>query len=164
MPLFSDSNVGLVYSRGYTVKTDNYGNILKKPYATDSYFKEIVRYRDLLEKSYIGTTSQLVTKKSVLLQINGLDESLPSRQDYDLCLRIAKLYRCLGGVNEYQHLFIQNIYNENHITATASVSMKGYQMLFLKYKSDIYQIDDAPGNGVIVLHTMRYTEKLILYF
>ena len=141
MPLFSDSSVGLVYSRGYTVKTDNYGNILKKPYATDSYFKEIVRYRDLLEKNYIGTTSQLVTKKSVLLQINGFDESLPSRQDYDLCLRIAKHYRCLG-VNEY--LFIHNIHSENQITANASVNMKGYQMLFRKYKSDIYQIADAP--------------------
>lgn len=141
IPLFSNSNVGLVYSRGYTVKVDDYGNILKKPYATDSYFKEIVRYRDLLEKNYIGTTSQLVVKKSVLLQINGFDESLPSRQDYDLCLRIAKHYRCLG-VNEY--LFIHNIHRENQITANASINMKGYQMLFHKYKSDIYQIADAP--------------------
>lgn len=141
MPLFSDPSVGLVYSRGYTVKTDNCSNIIKKPYATDNYFKEFVRYSDLLEKNYIGTTSQLVTKKSVLLQINGFDESLPSRQDYDLCLRIAKHYQCLG-VNEY--LFIHNIHSENQITANASINMKGYQMLFRKYKSDIYQIADAP--------------------
>ena len=51
MPLFPDPSVGLVYSRDYTIKTDNYGNILKKPYATDNYFEEIVRYRDLLEKN-----------------------------------------------------------------------------------------------------------------
>lgn len=141
MPLFSNSNVGLVYSRGYTVKTDSHGNISKEPYATDRYFKEEVHYNDLLEKNYIGTTSQLVVKKTVLTQINGFDKSLPSRQDYDLCLRIAKHYRCLGA-NEY--LFIHNIHGKNQITANAIINMKGYQILFQKYKSDIYQIADAP--------------------
>lgn len=141
MPLFSNSNVGLVYSRGYTIKTDDHGNILKTPYATDRYFKAEVRYKDLLKKNYIGTTSQLVVKKAILVQINGFDESLPSRQDYDLCLRIAHHYRCLG-VDEY--LFMHNIHGENQITANATVNMKGYQILFKKYKSDIYQIEDAP--------------------
>lgn len=141
MPLFSNSNVGLVYSRGYTVKTDDHGNILKKPYATDHYFKAEVYYKDLLEMNYIGTTSQLIVKKAVLIQINGFDESLPSRQDYDLCLRIAQHYRCLGA-DEY--LFIHNIHSEKQITANATVNMRGYQNLFQKYKTDIYQIDDAP--------------------
>lgn len=141
MPLFSGSNIGLVYSRGYTVKTDEYGNILKVPYATDPYFRTEVYYKDLLEQNYIGTTTQLIVKKAALIQINGFDESLPSRQDYDLCLRIAKQYRCIG-VNEY--LFIHNIHNESQITANAITNMKGYQILFQKYKSDIYQITDAP--------------------
>lgn len=141
MPLFSSSNIGLVYSRGYTVKADEYGNILRVPYATDSYFKTEVNYKDLLQQNYIGTTTQLIVKKTALIQINGFDEFLPSRQDYDLCLRIAKQYRCIG-VNEY--LFIHNIHDEGQITANAITNMKGYLILFQKYKYDIYQITDAP--------------------
>lgn len=141
MPLFSEFNVGLVYSRGYTVKTDNHDNKLTIPYATDCYYKTEVCYKDLLEKNYIGTTSQLVVRKSVLTQINGFDESLPSRQDYDLCIRIARNYRCLG-VDEY--LFLHYIHSTEQITANAYNNMKGYQLLFQKYRSDIFQINDAP--------------------
>ena len=161
MPLFADSNVGLVYSRGYTVKIDDYGNRQKKPYATDSYFKENVSYKDLLEKNYIGTTSQLVVTKSVLVQINGFDESLPSRQDYDLCLRVAKYYRCLG-VSEY--LFIHNIHGENQITANSFVNMKGYQMLFNKYKSDIYRTADAPRKWCYRITRNAFYGKFYIIF
>ena len=141
MPLFSAPDVGLVYSRGYTVKTNNSENALTEPYATDRYYKTEVHYNDLLEKNYIGTTSQLVVRRSVLMQINGFDESLPSRQDYDLCLRIARHYRCVG-VDD--HLFLHYIHGKNQITANANINMKGYQLLFQKYKSDIYQIKEAP--------------------
>lgn len=162
MPLFLNSNVGLVYSRGYTVKTDDHGNIIKVPYATDRYFKTEVHYNDLLEKNYIGTTSQLVVKKEILVQINGFDESLPSRQDYDLCLRIARHYRCLG-VDAY--LFMHNIHSENQITANATVNMKGYQILFRKYKSDIYQVPDAPRKWCYrITRNALYGKYYVVFF
>ena len=141
IPLLSEENVGLVYSRGYTIHTNSANQTLKTPYSTDCYYKTEVTYKDLLEKNYIGTTTQLVVKKSVLIHIDGFDESLPSRQDYDLCLRISRYYRCLG-VDDY--LFMHYIHSSNQITANAFVNMCGYQMLFEKYKSDIYQINDAP--------------------
>lgn len=141
MPLFSEHNVGLVYSRGYTVTTENQNNALTTPYATDRYYKTEVHYNDLLEKNYIGTTSQLVVRRSILMQIQGFDESLPSRQDYDLCLRIARHYRCVG-VDDY--LFVHYIHGKNQITANATINMKGYELLFKKYISDIYQTKDAP--------------------
>ena len=140
MKLFSEDNVGLVYSRGYTIKK-TIDNISQIPYATDSYYKTEVTYLDLLEKNYIGTTTQLVIKKSALIHINGFDEALPSRQDYDLCLRIACDFRCLG-VNEY--LFIHYIHDKGQITANAYINMKGYQLLFKKFKTDIYRVNDAP--------------------
>lgn len=162
MPLFSASNIGLVYSRGYTIKTDTYGNKLKVPYATDPYFKTEVCYRDLLEQNYIGTTTQLVVKKAALIQISGFDESLPSRQDYDLCLRIAKQYRCIG-VDEY--LFIHNIHSESQITANAITNMKGYQILFRKYKADIYQIADAPRKWCYrITRNALYGKSYIVFF
>lgn len=141
MPLFLNSDTGLVYSRGYTTKLNDQGIALQIPYATDRYYKMEVRYEDLLEKNYIGTTSQIVAKKSVLLQINGFDESLPSRQDYDLCLRIARYYRCLGA-DEY--LFLHNIHSDNQITSNTITNMQGYKLLFEKYKTDIQGVKDAP--------------------
>ena len=140
MPLFLNYNTGLVYSRGYTIKSNVQGNVLKTPYATDHYYKTEVHYEDLLEKNYIGTTSQIIVKKSILVQLSGFDESLPSRQDYDLCLRIAQYYRCLGA-NEY--LFLHNIHSENQITANAIINMQGYILLYKKYKTDIQQVKDA---------------------
>lgn len=141
MPLFLDYNVGLVYSRGYTVTIEKYNNTLTTPYATNRYYKTEVNYNDLLEKNYIGTTSQLIVKRSILMQINGFDESLPSRQDYDLCLRVARHYRCVG-VDDY--LFVHFVHSKNQITANAVINMRGYELLFKKYRSDIYQIKDAP--------------------
>lgn len=140
MPLFDAPDVGLVYSRGYTIKTDTQKKEITIPYATDSYYRKEVCYNNLLEKNYIGTTSQLVIKKTILIQINGFDESLPSRQDYDLCLRISRQYRCVG-VDDY--LFLHYIHSKNQITANAKINLEGYQMLFEKYKTDIFQIKDA---------------------
>ena len=142
MPLFEDSNIGLVYSRGYTINIKNNHSVsIISPYATDSYFKTEVSYHDLLDKNYIGTTTQLVIRKSTLLKIKGFDEQLPSRQDYDLCLRIAFDYRCVGVDKP---LFIHYIHSQNQITAKAKINMTGYKLLFHKYKNDIYKIKDAP--------------------
>lgn len=159
MPLFTHSNVGLVYSRGYTVKIDDQGKSISTPYTTDYYYKTEVYYRDLLEKNYIGTTSQLVVKKSVLVQINGFDETLPSRQDYDLCLRISRNYRCLG-VDDY--LFLHYIHGGEQITSNAYNNMKGYQLLFQKYKSDICQVKDTPRKWYYRI--MRYALANSSYF
>lgn len=162
MPLFLNSDVGLVYSRGYTIKSDACGNTTKTPYATDHYFKTEVYYDDLLKKNYIGTTSQLVVKRSILIQINGFDESLPSRQDYDLCLRIACHCRCLGA-DEY--LFIHNIHSRNQITANAIVNMKGYQILFHKYKSDIDQVSDASRKWCYrITRNALYGKSYLVFF
>lgn len=154
MPLFSESNVGLVYSRGYTINTKNDKKAVKTPYATDNYFKTEVFYQDLLIKNYIGTTTQLVIRKSVLAEIQGFDETLPSRQDYDLCLRVARHYRCVGAD---KYLFIHYIHSEKQITANSRINMIGYQLLFKKYKADIYKIKDAPRKWCYRI--MRYARE-----
>lgn len=132
--LFADPDVGLVYSRGYTIIVKADGTISRRCYATDSYFLTEVGYQDLLRKNYIGTTTQIVVRRNILLKIGGFDESLPSRQDYDLCLRIAQEYRCIG-VDSY--LFNHYIHNSGQITADPHRNMVGYQMILRKYKKDI---------------------------
>lgn len=138
--LFSDSSVGLVFSRGYTVTKQLDGTLSWEYYATDSYYKPQVGYQDLLLKNYIGTTTQLVVRRDILRRLGGFDEALPSRQDYDLCLRVAKEYRCIGS-NKY--LFIHYLHGEEQITANPSMNLIGYQMLLNKYYNDICHVPEA---------------------
>lgn len=140
MALFTSSEIGLVYSRGYTITTRPDGTIHQEHYATDGYYKMEVNYQDLLIKNYIGTTTQIVVRREVLQEIRGFDETLPSRQDYDLCIRIAKKYRCVGAD---QYLFRHHLHNKGQITADPHRNMVGYQMLLNKYKKDIHRIDGA---------------------
>lgn len=46
----------------------------------------------LLTKNQVGTTSAVVCRKSALLEVGGFDESLASRQDVDLYLRLAQRF------------------------------------------------------------------------
>ncbi len=47
-------------------------------------------YRDLLIGNYLGGTPMVTVRRSLLAQVGGFDESLPSMQDYDLWLRLAR--------------------------------------------------------------------------
>lgn len=138
--LFTSSSIGLVYSRGYTVKVNADGTKTQTAYVTDKYYKTAVSYRDLLTRNYIGTTTQLLVKRDILLHLNGFDATLPSRQDYDLCLRVAKEYDCVGAD---QYLFRHYIHNCGQITSSAHSNMKGYQLLLSKYKDDIRKVPDS---------------------
>lgn len=140
MELFTSPRIGLVYSRGYTASINTDSTVSIDCYSTDKYYKTEVSYQDLLNKNYIGTTTQIVVRKSVLQKIGGFDENLPSRQDYDLCLRVAKAYRCIGA---NQYLFIHYHHNRGQITANPHKNMIGYQMLLLKYRSDICRVPGA---------------------
>lgn len=138
--LFTSPTIGLVYSRGYTVTLKTDGTVSQKCYATDRYYKTKVSYRDLLIKNYIGTTTQIVVRRDILQKLGGFDESLPSRQDYDLCLRVAKEYCCIGAD---QYLFIHYLHNDGQITADPHRNMVGYQMILNKYRNDISRVKDA---------------------
>ena len=50
-------------------------------------------------------------------------------------------YRCVGADD---YLFVHYIHSKNQITANAVINMQGYELLFKKYRSDIYRIKDAP--------------------
>lgn len=140
MALFTSPCIGLVYSRGYTVTTKTDGTVSQEFYSTDRYYKAEVSYRDLLIKNYIGTTTQIIVRRDILQKLGGFDESLPSRQDYDLCLRVAREYCCVGAD---QYLFIHYLHNGGQITADPHRNMVGYQMLLHKYRNDIRRVKDA---------------------
>lgn len=140
MALFTSPDIGLVYSRGYTVTIKTDGTVSREFYSTDRYYKTTVSYQDLLIKNYIGTTTQIVVRRVILQRLGGFDASFPSRQDYDLCLRVAKEYCCVGAD---QYLFIHYLHNGGQITADPHRNMVGYQMLLYKYRNDIRRVENA---------------------
>lgn len=49
-------------------------------------------YLDELERDRVHPTSTVMVRRDVLAEVGGFDTSLPSRQDYDLWLRITEHY------------------------------------------------------------------------
>lgn len=47
----------------------------------------------LLKRNSVGTTSTVLCRRNVLLEIGMFDENLPAKQDIDLYIRIAKNYK-----------------------------------------------------------------------
>ncbi len=47
-------------------------------------------YHDLLIGNWVGGTSMVTVRRSRLAEVGGFDEALPSMQDYDLWLRLAR--------------------------------------------------------------------------
>lgn len=120
----------LVYCNGWRVDK-NFCPEKTVEYRDSSCFQNKMSFEKLLEKNYIGTTTQLLVKKSSLDRIYGFDEELPARQDYDLCLRLS-MQGELVGVN--QHLFVHYIHSEKQISKSSAASLIAYKKLLKKYK------------------------------
>ena len=60
---------------------------------------------DLFHRNVIGTPSTIVARRTLLEEINGFDETLPSWQDWDLYLRVAERGKIIGipGALTIQH-------------------------------------------------------------
>lgn len=93
-------------------------------------------YRKLLVGNFIGGTPMVIVSREALQKVDGFDENLPAKQDYDLWLRLAK--------HGYKFFF----YKEQPLTAYSyavkggSISSspkkreKAKRIFDLKYKED----------------------------
>lgn len=126
-------DVVLVYCNGWRVD-DRCDPPLIMPYRQKKDFFSSVSYESLLEKNHIGTTTQLLVRKSALEQIDGFDTRFPARQDYDLCLRLTKLGRAVG-VESF--LFRHYLHSGEQISRSSEASLNGYLLIFDKYKKDL---------------------------
>lgn len=126
-------DVVLVYCNGWRVD-DRCDPPLIMPYRQKKDFFSSVSYESLLKKNHIGTTTQLLVRKSALEQIDGFDTRFPARQDYDLCLRLTKLGRAVG-VESF--LFRHYLHSGEQISRSSEASLNGYLLIFDKYKKDL---------------------------
>lgn len=82
----ADDNVGLVYTGFIQYEID--GTEWKRyPEARGSI------YVDELERDRIHPTSTVMIRQNILEEVGGFDTELPSRQDYDLWLRLTEHYK-----------------------------------------------------------------------
>lgn len=126
-------DVVLVYCNGWRVD-ERCEPPLIMPYRQGKDFFPSISFESLLEKNHIGTTTQLLVRKSALEQIDGFDTRFLARQDYDLCLRLVKLGRAVG-VDSY--LFRHYLHNGEQISKSSKASLNGYLLIFKKYQKDL---------------------------
>jgi glycosyltransferase involved in cell wall biosynthesis len=125
--LRSDGDVALVY--GGMRKIDDEGN-------TTGYKKPRKRgniYQSLLKDNIIGSTSIPLLKTKVVKETGGFDEELRSRQDYDLWLRIAKLYK----VDFVPEPLVLYRVHRNRISGNVDAQLQGTHRVLEKYFEDI---------------------------
>ena len=83
-----DEAVGICYTGVHVQKGDSVRYTLHYPRFED-------HYKSIMEKNFIGTTSSVMIRKSILMKIGGFDPALPALQDYDLYIRILQQSRAL---------------------------------------------------------------------
>ncbi len=89
----SDPAVGLVYTGKMIL--DETGRVLEIRMATKSGWV----FDALLDSNFIGSSSLVTVKKQALERVGGFDETLVSHQDWDLCLRVARVSRIASVPN-----------------------------------------------------------------
>ncbi len=118
----SDSIVGVFHSYEY-VQDGEIQNISHVP-------KKKVELKDLISENLIGGLSCTMFRSKVIKEIGGLDESLPSSQDYDLYLRIAQNYDIIG----IPEILSKYYSNEEGIRDNYDLICEGQDRLLNKHK------------------------------
>ncbi len=107
----------------------------------------------LLAGNFMGGCSFPLIKKSVLTELRGFDESLPSSQDYDLWIRIAS--RCKVVFLD-EPLVLYHV-EQNSISSSLDRRMKGYAMLLAKH-GELF--DRHPAQKRAFIYNMARTALL----
>ncbi len=78
--------------------------------------------------------SSMICRTDALRKVGMFDPSLPSRQDLDLYLRLARLYKF-----EYiaEPLINKFIHSSGRISSVSSNKIRGFEMLYKKYYDDL---------------------------
>ena len=156
--LFDNPKVGLVYCRQRISKS---GNLIEPQ---NELFRGSV-YNRILERNFIGSTSFVVMRKSIIKEAGCFDEQMPSAQDLDLWIRVLKLSEC-DYVDEA--LVIYYVHGNECITANPTKKLIALKRLNQKYWKDILENKRVMWKRIIVLtpffiQTGSYSEAIRNY-
>ncbi len=121
----ADNSIGLVYSQ-YIIKSSDKESVIIPKYYSSNWRTQILGH------NYIGSTSFPLLRKSVLLSAGAFDPKMPSMQDWDVWIRMAK-YASFGYLN--LPLTIYHVESES-ITTNIAKKKDGYDRIITKYSED----------------------------
>lgn len=87
----------------------------------------------LMVRNVVGPTSAFVIKRECFERVGGFDESLPSSQDYDLWLRLAKHYQ----FKKISEPLVVYHWHGNQISTNMEAKWRGMLAILEKYRDDL---------------------------
>ncbi|MGB0757157.1 MAG: glycosyltransferase family 2 protein [Patescibacteria group bacterium] len=124
------SEVGFCYCAVTQIRDE--GNITSQVDSGihDVYELALTRFKGFL-------TSGLMIRKSVLDEVGGFDPDLPSHQEPDLIIRMAKKYQGVGINNSLVTQYVKS--DHEHIGGSLKRRIKGREMILEKYMGEFKQ-------------------------
>jgi len=139
--LESNQEIGLVYTGFVQYETDGNKWTHKPEAAGDIYLDE-------LERDRIHPTSTVMVRRDVLDEVGGFDASLPSRQDYDLWIRITEQYK-VGYVDE---TLVEKREQEGSISKNFDSRIEGDLRVFEKVTDRASALDFSSRSRILSYH------------
>ena len=130
----SDIEIGLVYTGVHIIYVNE--NV--------EYNSKSKVFGDLSQKilldNYIGTTSTVMAKKSVLMEAGLFDVKLKALQDFDLWIRICQL--CKVGVVPEEMINYYNYTGTKQVSALTRKYIDSFEYINKKYSDLISKLDE----------------------
>ena len=132
-------DVALVYCSHYYVDGAGKKRLIEEPLAREGLQED--EFLQLLKCNFIGSTSYPLLKTSAVKSVGGFTKKLPSSQDHDLWLRIAREY----SICYCREPLVNLHYSKNSISRRRKSVIAGYEYLLRKYR-DIYKANPGIWN------------------
>jgi Glycosyltransferases, probably involved in cell wall biogenesis len=140
------SDAALVYNNYYQIDDDTgRERLVELPAHTGNV------YRDLLVENFIGSCSFPMVRAQALRAVGGFDETLPSCQDWDAWLRIARRYPVTFLP---EPLCVYHAFHGENISGKAYNKVDGFEKILMKYRADIVADRDLYWRHLIRLAPM----------
>lgn len=135
MTAFLNEDIGLVYCSYYVVDEELGDTHVRN---ADQYTGYI--YDKLIFENFIGSTSCVVLRKSVVKEVGLFDVKMKASQDYDVWLRISSKYK-VEALNE--PLLRYYVHNGECISFNPKNKIQGYERLIEKNAGYLKEHKDA---------------------
>ncbi len=138
---FSNDGAGVVYTGFTKVYEDNRPVAVQIPRSRGDIYKIALR-------EWIAGMNTLVVRKDILYQAGLMDERIRSYQEWDLCIRLAKVSR-FDFINE--PLAVYNIHNKPTISNDLMLDALGYLDVITFHRDEIIQ---QLGKSAFIRHLL----------
>lgn len=140
---FTSENIALVYCDAESMNDDT-GEITPE----NRVMKSGQLFVDLLSRNFIGSTSFPLLRTSALREVGGFDILMESAQDYDVWLRLAKLYE----INYAAEILVRyHIHGTDRISTVSSKKINGLKRLNEKNYDELLKYPDAFWKRYMIL-------------